>query len=112
MRIKKMNWFVKLLTLNWATAICLAPFGIYIKEEYINHKVIINHEKIHWKQQMEMLLLPFYLWYLIEWIIKLFKYGKQSYNNLSFEREANFGERKPTYLDKRKPYAWIKFLSE
>jgi hypothetical protein len=48
----------------------------------------------------------------IEWIIKLFKYGKQSYNNLSFEREANFGERKPTYLDKRKPYAWIKFLSE
>jgi len=105
-----MNWFVKILTFGWAAAICLAPFGIYIKEQYLDNKVIINHEKIHWKQQMEMLIIFFYIWYLLEWIVKLFKYGKRAYSNLSFEREANHGEDNPDYLTTRKSYAWIKFL--
>ena len=69
---------------------------------------IINHESIHVKQQEEMLILPFYIWYFTEWFIKLFFYGKRSYYNISFEREAHDNETDLDYLSRRKHYAWIK----
>ena len=100
--IKEMNWFVRLLTPKWATAITLAPFGIYIRKERLCSITIRNHEMIHWKQQLEMFIVPFYLWYLIEWIVKLFKYGGQSYANISFERAA--------YIGDDRAYSWIKYL--
>ncbi len=56
--IKKMNWFVKIITFNWAVGITLAPFGIYIKEAYLNNRRMIRHESIHWEQQMEMWIVP------------------------------------------------------
>ena len=64
-KIKKMNLFVRILTFGWAAGITLAPFGIYIKEGYENQRGIITHEKIHWQQQLEMLIIFFYLWYVI-----------------------------------------------
>ena len=54
-----MNRFFKLFDI---TGICLAPIHIQIKEGYFTDRRI-NHEKIHWAQQMEMLIIPFYLWY-------------------------------------------------
>lgn len=109
---KKMNWFIKLITGGWAAGITLAPFGIYLDEHYLNYKWIINHESIHWKQQIEMLILPFYLWYLIEWFFKLFIYGKNAYYNISFEREAKKYEYDFEYINKRKHFAWWKFMCE
>ena len=100
--IKKMNWFVKGITFNWAAAITLAPFGIYIKEEHLENERIIDHELVHWEQQMEMLIIPFYIWYFVEWVVKLFKYGRKSYYNLSFEREARVGR---VYR-----FGWFKYL--
>ena len=32
---------------------------------------IINHESIHIKQQEELLVLPFYIFYILEWLLKL-----------------------------------------
>lgn len=52
-KIKKINRFIKIITFGWADGITLAPFGIYIKEKYLSDKIMINHESIHWKQQME-----------------------------------------------------------
>lgn len=69
---------------------------------------IINHESIHIKQQEEMLIIPFYIWYVTEWFIKLFFYGKQAYYNISFEREAYDNDDNLSYLSNRKHYAWIK----
>ena len=69
---------------------------------------IINHESIHIKQQEEMLVLPFYIWYVTEWFIKLFIYGSQAYYNISFEREAFDNDDNLSYLNGRKHYAWIK----
>ena len=71
---------------------------------------IINHEKIHIEQQKELLVIFFYLWYVLEWAIKFFKYGSQSYYNISFEREAYKYDKDLTYLDKRKRWAFLKFL--
>jgi len=112
MRIKKMNKFVKFITNDSAIAITLAPFGIYVKERYLNNKETINHEKIHWKQQIEMLILPFYLWYVIEWFIKLLKYGRSAYYAISFERESYIHDINIDYIKIRKKYSWIKYLNK
>lgn len=71
---------------------------------------IINHESIHIKQQEEMLILPFYVWYILEWFIKLFFYGKKAYYNISFEREAYDNDDNLSYLNSRKRYSWLKRL--
>lgn len=94
--------------------ITLWPFVI-LREKYNSSdwwrsraKRIINHESIHIKQQQELLVIPFYILYITEWFIKLFFYGKQSYYNISFEREAYSNEKNYKYLKERKNYAWIK----
>lgn len=98
-----MNWFFNLFKI---TGICLVPFGIQIREGYFTDRRI-NHEKIHWKQQMEMLILPFYLWYLIEWFIRLFINGRKAYISLLFEQEAFINDDNLDYLKTRKHFAWI-----
>ena len=107
MKFKKMGGFVRLITFGFASAICLAPFGIYIREKYFYSARIRIHESIHWEQQREMLYLPFYIWYLVEWVIKLFIYGKKSYNNISFEREAKQNE---NIIYQRERFNWIKYI--
>jgi len=71
---------------------------------------IINHESIHIKQQEEMLIIPFYLWYIIEWAIKVPIYFsfRKAYYNISFEREAYDNDDNLSYLNNRKHYTWIK----
>lgn len=92
--------------------ITLWPFGIYVsKIQYLSNQRLINHEKIHWEQQKELLGVLFYLLYGIEWFFKLFKYGGGSYKNLAAEREANEHERDQTYLIyHRKRYNWLKYI--
>ena len=55
-------------------------FGIlFVKNKYkrfVSAKVI-NHESIHTLQMKEMLYIFFYLWYFIEWVIRLFINGKK-----------------------------------
>lgn len=115
-RIKKMNWFVKFITFGFAAGITLAPFGIYIREKYYKNqdyytsKLLINHEKIHWQQQMEMFIIPFYVWYLVEWIIRIFTDFDRAYKAISFEQEANKHEKDFEYLEKRKKFNWLKHL--
>ena len=74
----------------------------------------IRHESIHWEQQKEMLILPFFLWYLIEFIVNLFKFNdwSKAYRNISFEREAYDFEKKKYYLEWRKRFAWFNYLSK
>ncbi len=69
----------------------------------------IRHEAIHTAQMKEMLYIGFYLWYFIEWLIRLFMKGN-AYRNTSFEREAYSNEKDLRYLDNRKRFAWIKYI--
>jgi len=71
---------------------------------------IINHESIHIKQQAELLVIPFYILYILEWFIKIFIYGSttKAYYAISFEREAHSNDKNLDYLESRKSYAWIK----
>ena len=45
---------------------------------------LINHERIHTAQMLEMLVVGFYLWYTVEWLIRLLMRGN-AYLNISFE---------------------------
>lgn len=94
---------------KWLRGITLAPFGIFIREGYLTDR-IINHEMIHWKQQMEMFIIPFYLWYIFEWIIRLPINGKDAYMKLLFEQEAHNNDDNLDYLKTRKHFSWIKYL--
>jgi|TARA_R110000744_G_scaffold47478_3_gene104524 beta-lactamase regulating signal transducer with metallopeptidase domain len=107
--LARISWFMSI------GGITLWPF-IVLREYYqgtTNYWVTkrertINHESIHIKQQEELLIIPFYVLYVLEWFIKLFFYGKQSYYNISFEREAYSNEHDKDYLKNRKRYRWIK----
>ncbi|MDR3133036.1 MAG: hypothetical protein LBU42_03310 [Prevotellaceae bacterium] len=69
----------------------------------------IRHESIHARQMWELLVVGFYLWYIIEWLVRLCKKGN-AYRNISFEREAYANEHDATYLHRRKPFAFLQFL--
>ena len=107
MRIKPINKFIRFFFGNIA-GISLCPFGIYLDDSY-NDKYTINHEKVHWVQQKEMLIIPFYIWYGVEYLIRKI-YDKNAYSSLSFEKEAYQNQYDLDYLNKRKSYSWIKYL--
>ena len=110
MKVKEMSGFLKFFLSKNIIGITLAPFGIYLSKKYLSNVETINHESIHWKQQVEMLIIFFYAWYLIEWFIRIFTNFGNSYRSLSFEREAYDNDGNLKYLETRKPYSWLKYL--
>ena len=115
-KFKKFNWFVKLITFNWPAAITLAPFGIYINQKYYTLDNVPwetkNHESIHWPQQLQLLIIFFYAWYLIEWLIRIPINGKKAYKNIVFEREGYFNRANPNYLATRKFWGFLKYYNK
>ena len=111
-RIHKMNRFVRLITFGWPVAITIMPFGIFIKDEYLNDNTTLNHETIHALQQKEMFILFFYVWYFIEWLIRLVINWKMAYMSVSFEREAYRNDENGEYLTERKYFAWLSYLRQ
>ena len=82
-------------------AIAIFPF-IFVHPNTVITDRLINHEKIHLRQQLEMLVLPFYVWYLIEYIC--FGYYKNR-----FELEAYANDSDLNYLKKRKWFSFFKY---
>lgn len=91
--------------------ITLYPF-VFINDIKKVSKRFLNHESIHLRQQGEMLILPFYIWYLIEYCIRRLQSNswKEAYYKISFEKEAYDKDRDYEYLITRKLYSWIKYL--
>ena len=71
-----------------------------------------NHERIHLRQQIEMLIIPFYLWYLTEYLIHYLKFNDRlkAYRAISFEKEAYSNHDDPDYLQTRKFWSFIRYL--
>lgn len=88
-------------------------FGIMFVRNKFKGKITdktINHESIHTAQIKEMGYIFFYIWYIIEWLIRLV-IGKNAYRNISFEREAFDNDQNLNYLDSRKQYAWFRYIT-
>ncbi|MFK8061135.1 MAG: hypothetical protein AB8B78_13735 [Polaribacter sp.] len=94
------------------TGITLYPFIFLKNKKLTDDKTLLNHERIHLKQQIELCIVFFYLFYGLEWFFKLIKYRNKhlAYRNLSFEREAYLNEKDKNYLANRKYWAFINYL--
>ncbi len=88
-------------------------FGIlFVRGDAVMASTDINHESIHTAQMKEMLYVFFYLWYVIEWLVRLVQYrnAHTAYRNIGFEREAYMNQGNMGYLQGRGRYAWWKYL--
>ena len=83
--------------------ITLYPFIIISEKDLKQNQVLINHEKIHIRQQLALLILLFFIWYGIEFLIKwvIYKDKNVAYRKISFEREAYENEKDLNYLKQR-----------
>ena len=56
------------------------------------NKYELNHELIHVHQQRELLYIPFFIWYVVEWLVLLAKYRdmEKAYFNIRFEMIQRF----------------------
>ena len=72
----------------------------------------LNHEYIHTLQQQELLFVGFYIIYITEWMVRLIQYRNafKAYRNISFEREAYSQMNDLNYAQKRKFFAWRRYL--
>ncbi len=91
----------------------LWPFIILREAKLREDAVLINHERIHLRQQAELLVVFFYILYVGEWLVRTLLYldPYRAYQNISFEREAYGFEKDMDYLQNRKPYAFLDFLT-
>ncbi|PKB15864.1 hypothetical protein [Flavobacterium sp. 5] len=76
------------------------------------NKVLVNHEKIHIRQQLELLVFPFFVWYFVEYAVRLLQYknANLAYRNISFEREAYANEERIDYLKSRPFFSFLNYL--
>lgn len=74
----------------------------------------IRHEEIHTAQMRETLYLGFYLWYALEWLVRLVCNGfkaHRAYRAVSFEREAYANQDDMQYLAGRRHYSFLGYMS-
>lgn len=88
--------------------ITIFPF-ILIDQRFRADTVLLNHEKIHIRQQLELLVLPFYCLYIGNYLINLLRYRNHNtaYRNIIFEKEAYSHESNLFYLGKRRLFAFL-----
>lgn len=93
-----------------SNGLTLFPFVFY--KPHADCEQLRRHEIIHLYQQLEMLVLPFYVWYLIEWCLRRIQVDSwmKAYRNISFEQEAYNYDSYNNYLEQRKLFRWIKYL--
>lgn len=92
----------------------LLLFWMVIREEYRNRLPWFaeNHETTHLHQELEMMIVFFYLWFIVEFSIKLAitLSWKRAYLSVAFEQEAYNNQFEKRYLENRRHYAWLKYV--
>ncbi|SMC70142.1 hypothetical protein [Pedobacter africanus] len=103
-------WFIIVPKIP-ANAMALFPFILLKNKGQKADPVLINHERIHLRQQLELLVFPFYLLYLFNYLVNLIRYKNHylAYFNIVFEKEAYACDHKPLYLRNRPFFAWLKY---
>lgn len=91
--------------------ITLWPF-IILRENKRGDQRIANHERIHLKQQLECLVVLWYIIYAVDYLIKRLALGGHldAYYNTMFEREAYDNDSDLSYRSRRKPYSWLEYI--
>lgn len=118
------------------TAITILPFIFARKSAKYLKDYVVNHECIHLRQQLEVLvasaiiiavlilvfnlswwwlllsLVVYYACYGIDYAVRYVAYGspKEAYRNIAAEQEAYANQYDLVYLKARKPFAWCYYL--
>lgn len=95
-------WFFELILGQGIRGLAFWPF-IIVPSTTVVDAVLINHERIHLRQQLELLVLPFHIWYLIA-------LRRKGYMGISFEKEAYVNEHNLNYLKTRPLFEFRKYL--
>jgi hypothetical protein len=83
-------------------------FGVlFVRNDVKISERLLNHERIHTAQMKELGYIFFYIIYVLEWLVRLFRSGN-AYHNISFEKEAYFFEDCGSYLKWRERYGMWK----
>ena len=89
-------------------------FGIvFARKEFLPlSRRIINHEAIHHQQIKELWFVGFYVWYVVEWLIRLvyLRNSKEAYKAICFEKEAFENDADTNYLVSRKQFSFINYI--
>ena len=89
-------------------------FGIIFarKDERELDERTMTHESIHTRQMIELLVIGFYVWYILEWLFRWIRERDRytAYRNICFEREAYDNDINPLYLRERRRYNFTKYL--
>lgn len=106
------NFLLKMLTIRSFSAAGLTIFPFIFIENKKTHRLsLINHERIHIHQQLELLVFGFLILYFFEYIRNRFTMSaEKAYRSISFEREAYLHDHDLNYLNTRKPYAFLKYF--
>jgi hypothetical protein len=94
------------------SAMALFPFILSREKSQDMSPSLLCHETIHFRQQLELLLIGFYLLYLVFYFYYRIKgYDRfNAYMSIPFEREAYHFQDDIEYLNQRPFFHWIKFL--
>ena len=112
------TFLLKILSFNNDAVVGIAffPFIIIRKDLKKMPDLIftLNHERIHLRQQMELLLVPFHIWYVLYYLIarKRGKKKSEAYKSIPFEREAYEHMYDLNYLKERKFMAFFKYVMQ
>jgi hypothetical protein len=95
-----------------ARGMALFPFILIKYPDDRTDERLLRHERIHLRQQLELLIIPFYLWYLLEYLWHRFRgLGHFSaYMRISFEQEAYQHDWDTQYLRRRKWGSFLKYV--
>jgi|SRR5690554_1314633 len=104
--------FSKFMVPRGYLGMTIYPFVILKHAHLKQNAVLVNHERIHLRQQLELLVLPFYFLYCFEFLIRLyqFKTWHLAYRNISFEREAYTKEKDLDYLKSRSFWSFTNYF--
>ncbi|MPR33090.1 hypothetical protein [Salmonirosea aquatica] len=102
--------FVVRVSFLWVEGMALFPL-VLVKSDRPGW-ILLNHERIHLRQQLEMGFILFYVWYLTEYLIHLLHYRNhyRAYRAISFEREAFRHETSADYLRLRPNWAFLQYI--
>lgn len=126
----------KIIPFKGYTAITIWPLIFARGKQLKDYE--LNHEKIHLRQQLEVMLtsaaiiailvlvfkiswwwmllslIVYYTGYGIDYGIRYLAYGSpnEAYRNIATEQEAYLYQYDFTYLNRRKPFAWVKYITK
>ena len=102
----------KYLIPNGYRGLTVFPFVFLKSANGKSDLILLTHEKIHLRQQLELLILPFFIWYGLEFLARWLKCQDRNlaYRKISFEQEAYANEKDLYYLKQRPFWKFLKYL--